>query len=351
MRRPATALLALTGLLAAVVACYAPADLARSPLTSPEPTVYPSPTPTSTPSPPLLLPSAARAMHNGDYVSAASLYHQALAAPLDPIAAAQAQLGLGTAYLRGGQYENSAIALQALLTDHPDSELAPQAQFLLADALAGLGDPIAESDEYTAYLSAGTVITPYLNRWIGQALHQGADYEGAANAYALAAADAPSVSFEATVREELALAYVAMEEHAAAVAQYDAILSLADAPARNARIEYQAGQTLALVGDDQAAYARYRSAVDLYPTEDYAYLSLVELVDAGEPVDDRQRGLVDFHARAYSPAVQAFYRYVDTYPQTHLADAHWYTGLSFLYAGSPALAQGEFQILLDTHPD
>jgi soluble lytic murein transglycosylase len=350
MRRPLSAFLALLGLLAATVACHAPIHTYRSPLVTPSPTPYPTPTATATPEPRDLLPAAALALHNGDFAAAAWAYEQALTSPLAPDAAGQARIGLATAYLRGSEYEKSVIALESFLASHGGSELDPQAHFLLGEALVGLGDPIRAEDEYRAYIAAGTVITPYLNRWIGQALHQGADYAGAAAAFLEAAVESPSLAFEAAVREELALAYVAQNDYGAAVAQYDAILSLPEVASR-ARIEYQAGQTLMLAGDSEGAYQRYMTAVDQYPTEYNAYLSLVELVDAGIPVDYYQRGLVDYHAGAYSPAVGAFYNYIDMYPLTHSGDAHWYAGLCFLSAGSPALAENEFRLLIDTHPE
>ena len=351
MRRPYSAFLSLVGLLAATMACYAPGQTARSPLVTPSPSPYPSPTPTPTPAPRELLPAAARALHNGDFASAAWAYEQALAAGMDGDAAAQAKLGLATAYLRGLEFEKSVIALEDFFVRYPGSDLAADAHFLLAEALVGLGDPLRATEEYGAYASSDTVLASYIHRWRGQALHAGADYAAAAAAFLEAAADPPSPSFEAAVREELALAYVAQENHAAAVAQYDVILAMPDAPVSRARMEYQAGQTLALAGDIDGAYERYATAVDLYPTEYHAWLSLVELVDAGVPVDQFQRGLVDYYAGSYSPAVQAFYNYISEYPLTHSGDAHWYAGLSFLYAGSPALAEGEFQLLIDTHPN
>ncbi len=351
MRRPLTAFLASLGLLAATLACYAPGYSVRSPLASPSPTPYPTPTATPTPAPRELLPAAARALHNGDFPAAAWAYEQALSADLDRDADAQARLGLATAYLRGSEFEKSVIALETFFADHPASDLETDAHFLLAEALVGLGDPIRATDQYRAYASNGSVIEAYVNRWLGQALHQGADYAGAAAAFLQAAVQAPSVTFEAAAREELGLAYVAQNEYSAALAQYDAILALPGAPVSQARLQYQAGQTLMLAGDSEAAYGRYMLAVDLYPSDYYAYLSLVELVDAGVPVDYFQRGLVDYYAEAYSPAVQAFYNYINAYPMTHSGDAHWYAGLSFLSAGSPALAEGEFQMLIDTHPE
>jgi soluble lytic murein transglycosylase len=75
------------------------------------------------------------------------------------------------------------------------------------------------------------------------------------------------------------------------------------------------------------------------------------LVEAGRAPDDYLRGVVDYYSGAYGPAVEALYRYINAYPDAHAADAHWYIGLSFLKAGSYELAAGEFETLIETHPE
>jgi soluble lytic murein transglycosylase len=159
------------------------------------------------------------------------------------------------------------------------------------------------------------------------------------------------------MREKLALAYVALGNYSAAVAQYDAILDVARIRTYRARIGYQAAETLIIAGEIDAGYDRHLDVVETYYTdrspyaEYYPYLSLVRLVEAGRPADDHLRGIVDYYGGAYGPAVEAFYRYINAYPETHSGDAHWYAGLAYLAAGSPDLAASEFQLLIDTHPE
>nr|HID14586.1 tetratricopeptide repeat protein [Anaerolineae bacterium] len=292
-----------------------------------------------------------QAMQDGDYETAAAIYRSLLVLPLDEETAAQAWLGLGTACLRDGDYPSAADAFRDFLAAHPESNLAPDAHFLLAEALVSAGEPLTAADEYRAYLSAGTVITAYVNQWLGDALYAGGAYLPAAEAYEAAIAEAPDRSFEIGVREKLALTHVALQNYPTAVAQYDAILEVAQVSALRARIEYQAAETLILAGETEAGYERHLAVVETYPTEYYAYLSLVELVKAGRPVDDFLRGVVDYYGGAYGPAVEALYRYIRAYPEAHSGAAHWYAGLSFLAVGSPDLAANEFQTLIETHPE
>jgi soluble lytic murein transglycosylase len=125
---------------------------------------------------------------------------------------------------------------------------------------------------------------------------------------------------------------------------------MARQPEYRARIAHQAAETLLMAGETDAGYERHLEVVQTYPEEEHAYFSLVKLVDAGRPVNDLLRGIVDYHAEAYGPAVQALYRYINAYPETHSGDAHWYAGLSYLEAGSVELAIDEFELLINTHP-
>jgi soluble lytic murein transglycosylase len=61
--------------------------------------------------------------------------------------------------------------------------------------------------------------------------------------------------------------------------------------------------------------------------------------------------VVDYYGGAYGPAVEALYRYMRAYPETYSGDAHWYAGLSYLASGSPNLAAGEFQTLIEDYPE
>ncbi|HET89458.1 MAG TPA: outer membrane protein assembly factor BamD, partial [Chloroflexi bacterium] len=319
-------------------------------------TPTPTATPTPTPDPAEQLSDAARVMHDGDYGTAAEIYRDLLTLPLDEEVSAQSQLDLGAAYLRDGEYVAAITTLHAFLDLYPQSEQIPQARFLLAESLVGAGEPLSATEEYRAYLSSGTVITSYLNEWLGDALYAGGEYLAASEAYLAAIAQVPDLSTEVGLRERLALVYVALGEYGAAVAQYDGILAVAQIPNYRARIEHQAAETLLLAGETEAGYERHLTVVERYYAdyspyaEYYPYLSLVKLVEAGRPPGDLLRGIVDYYGRAYGPAVEALYRYINADPD-HSGDAHWFAGLSFLRAGSPNLAINEFQVLIDTHPE
>jgi soluble lytic murein transglycosylase len=313
-------------------------------------TTPPPPVATATPDPVEMLSQAEHRLENGEYDEAIALYDRLQNGPAGDPLTLSARRGLGTALLRAGEVESAVSVLTDLVT-HTVSlgERDQRAHFLLAEALVEAGDPRAAASEYRAYLSAGTVITGYVSLWTGEALHLAGEYQDAVASLEDAVEFATDRSIEAEARERLALALVATGDFVAAVSQYDAILAMSQIPAYRARISYQAAETMVLAGDVSTGYDRYKETVESYPSQYYAYLALVRLVEAGRPVDDFLRGVVDYYGRAYGPAVEALYRHLERYPETHSPDVHWYLGLSFREAGSTALAAAEFRRLIEDH--
>ena len=68
---------------------------------------------------------------------------------------------------------------------------------------------------------------------------------------------------------------MALQDYAAAIAQYEAILAVAQIPAYRARIEYQAAETELLAGQIEAGYARHARVVEAYSDQASAHPSLV----------------------------------------------------------------------------
>jgi len=318
---------------------------------TPTPTPTPSPTPTPTPSPGDLLAEAERHAHNGNYEAAAVACLTALRLAAPPSVKADARFCLGANLLWSGSHDEAVEALQAFLRQHPDDPRLLQARLLLAEALRGVGRPQEAAEYYRQVLREDDTLAPYLYRWMGDAYREAGDFEAAIAAYREAVRRAPRTDFLVEVRERLGLAYAALGDYASALAQYDAILAVAEQPTYRARIAYQAAQTLLIAGEEEAAYARLQRIVNSYPATRSAYQALVDLLNAGQPVDEFQRGLVDYYNDAYTPAIAAFYRYIEANPEAHSGSAHYYAGLSYRALGNYPAAVEEFQTLLDTHPE
>lgn len=281
-----------------------------TPTASPTPTD--TPTPTATPIPSARLVLAQRAYTNGDYETARREFAALLA---DPGADSNEQrLALhwrGRAELELGDTSAAIVTLKMFLKQYPSDELTRAAQFNLGLAYERAGQLRAAVEAYLGTIIPDDPINVYIYERIGDVAFRDEEYEGAVEAYRAGLNATDDLGFQVHLREGMAQAELSQGDPAAAIAQYDAILGVSKIEAYRAKILRLAGEAHLAAGDPEAAYERYLEAVNRYPEAYDSYLALVELVDANVPVDDFQRGLVDYHAGAYEPAIAAFERYLN----------------------------------------
>jgi soluble lytic murein transglycosylase len=177
------------------------------------------------------------------------------------------------------------------------------------------------------------------------------DDEQALNSYKAALESVPYLDQSFALREKIADVHLRNAAYDLAVAQYEKILGAAQLDAYRAQIEYLLGQAHLLAADADGAYLHWSTAVELYPRAHHAYLSLVELVDAGVEVDEFQRGMVDYYAGAYGPAVQALYRYLESDATERRDEARYYIGRAYHLSGSYDLAIKAYDVLIAAYPD
>ena len=94
-----------------------------------------------------------------------------------------------------------------------------------------------------------------------------------------------------------------------------------------------AGNALAAGGDVAAAQQRWQAAADADPTSINAHRAMVQLVETGAPVDEFQRGVVNYHNGVYELAIAAFDRLRAEDPSGRQGAASYFTGLSQLELG------------------
>lgn len=332
------------------------ASLTATPTPSPSPlppaatpTATPLPTPTPFPPLPEALGAAEQALNNGDYEMAVSLFTYAVqAGTLSPDGLRRAWMGLGRAQAALGETDAALDTLTHALGG--DAQADARIHVLIGDILQRAGRPAEAIEHYRTFRAAYPDLSRYADTWIGDAAYAAGDYETARTAY-LSALDATvGLSARLALREKLALTYAMAGDGTAALAQYDAILGAAQNASYRAYIMYQAAETALLFGQSDDAYARMQALLVDYPASSYAYQALIRLVNAGQPVNDALRGLVDYYAGAYDPAIAAYQRFLDAHPD-HDGEAHFYLGQAYLKADNASAALREFQLLLDTHPD
>ncbi len=308
-------------------------NLARpKPTITPTPT--PSPTPTATPLPATRIAQGGMALTQGNAEAAITELEAALQVrPALTDAQVIAVLAdLGKAYLQEGEYGAAVGVFNELLGLAEDTAVSA-AYFYLGQAHTALGDYRAAIDAYQQYLVVNPEMATYVNPYVAEAYFALGDRQAGVQAYETAVSGAGFRLTKIELRQKLVDFYLADGNYDAAIAQYDAIRDLAVTEATKGRMTYLAGQAEMLAGHPEAAYGRYLLGVDSFPRAYESYLGLVELVEAGVPVDEFQRGLVDYYAAAYYPAIEAFQRYLaansdDYRPDTHLYLAWCYEGVS-----------------------
>jgi soluble lytic murein transglycosylase len=326
--------------------------LVASPTAVPSATPSPEPTPTQTPIP---LPSeqyaiAEKARDIGDWEGAVLGYRDLLTRPATAVdLRMQASLRLAQVHMAETDYAEAIVVLENLVTEASDDAVLGAAQFLLADALRISGQELLATQHYSQALAAEPLLASYAHQWIGDIHYRRGDYSTAATAYSQALTESLTTSRRVGLLEKLGLSRAASGDYAGAMAAYDEILSIAQIAQYRARIMFLAAETAEVFGHTGEAYRRMTTLVTTYPTMASAHSALVKLVDAGQPVNELLRGLINYHAGAYAPAVAAFARVMNNDPG-HDGTSHYYAALSFLATDSLADALREFEMVIETHP-
>ncbi len=295
------------------------------PTLTPSPTITPTPFPT--PVPVVRIDSGDNALFHGDFDLARQHYLSAFNDSTDKDIKAAALWGLGRTELADGRYELAIETLTTLTAEFPDSTYAARAYFLMGQAYFALGQYQPSADAYNTYSTRiPGVLDGYVQEYRGDALIEIQDYTGAINAYTTAL-NASRLSDGLVLQIKIATARADFGDNAGALALYDQVFNTSGNDFVKAQMDYLAGNAHLALGQSDAAYTRYLHAVENYPLSYFSYLSLVELVDANIPVDDLDRGLVDYFAEAYDVALAAFDRYIEVNP-THDGTASYYRALT-----------------------
>ena len=296
------------------------------PPTQAPPTLSPTPapptaTPSATPQPAEAAALGLQALANEDFAAAAALLSISLQAPdLTTAEAAALQLALARARLALGQTAAAIPILTELAAAEPpagpqsaapDSTDHPaQALFFLGEAQFAAGDISAAVTAWQGYLERNPDLAAYVEPRLAAAYLLLGDEDGALLSRQTAAA-APAERFTAVDNiNALGARYLSLGRYAEASATYLSILDVALTEQTRGQAVYNAADALRQGGDEAGALALYLDGVTRFPRARESYLGLVELVNAAVPVDEFQRGLVNYFAGAYVPATEAFTRYL-----------------------------------------
>jgi len=320
------------------------------PSATPTATPTPSPTPTPTPLPIVAVREGERHLANGDWDRAELSFLQVINDPGATIdERANAQIGLAESHLRRGAFTEAAAEIDRLLAANPATPRAAQAYFLRGDARSGLGDWAGAIADYQAYLAARPgLIDSYVYERIGDAQIALEQYDAGLASYEQAITAGRYLQAELRLREKVAQVYRTLVNAEGAVTQYQAILERAQNPGYRAQIELYIGQAYFEAGNQDAAYAQWEQVFANYPSTFEALSALRALLDAGYPVNQYQRGLVNYFNGQYDIAIEAFYNHLSSLPvDEYPPEAYLYIARSYRKLGNLQAAQTELQSMID----
>ena len=128
--------------------------------------------------------------------------------------------------------------------------------------------------------------------------------------------------------------YIAMGSSQQALEIYEQILQTSTNDYVKAQMDLLIGQTYLARGETDLAYERFLHAVENYPLSYDSYSALVALVEAGVPVSDLDRGLVDYYAGQYGLALSALDRYLQSLDPNDDGTVHHYRALTLRELGN-----------------
>ena len=285
----------------------------------------------------------------GDYSEEQRLLRTLLADPQITLAQRQeARFQLALSYLADDQPASAAIVLEQFSLQagslSADDPLRSRTVFLRAQALAAVGRNAEAVAAYEAFLQQHPQVAGVVEERIADAWLAAGDWPQAANALRRAANHAARNWEKVRLLDRLAGVLEGHGRWSQAASVYDEVLAATETQAeeRNrddvefdqilgyriwtvhrASYLYRAGIAYATAGDEEAAIARWRLALDEAPESNSAYQSLIQLVNRNVPVDLFVRGQIDLFAQAYFPAITAYERFLHEAPQDDRAGQAW----------------------------
>ncbi len=340
------------GIVVILAGCVGPASF--TPTLTPIPIPQQITTPTATvlieytPSPSLIpelrIESGEQAFFNGDYDQAYYEFQTALDTTNEPGVKAAALWGLGRVYFSLKNYSRALDNFLQLTDNYPASPNTNRAYFFLGEIFTELERFGEAAQAYSVYLALRPgIIDDYVQNKRGDAFAAAGNDTDAIAAYQAAVASSPGKDATAA-QVKIAQSYFNLGDLNTALGIYDSILATTTSDYIKAQMDLLSGRIYLALGQAEQAYQRFLHTVNNYPLSPDSYSALVALVNDGVPVDELNRGLVDYYAGQYGYAHDAFQRYIELNPQND-GTALYYTALTLYGLGqyeAAILAWDEF---------
>ena len=308
------------------------------------------PTITSTPIPISQVEEGDKAFFNGDWDIAIDEYMNAWKTDLDPDVQTAALLGLGRTYYETKEYAAALDSLRRIKDLYPESPHLPETYFALAQVHEALDRYSEAAEDYQTYLDLRPdLIDSYVQERRGDSLTATGAYTMAINAYQ-EAIRAPRLDDVIPLEIKIGNSYYNLGDYQTALVVYTDIYTRTNSDYVKASMNFMTGLSHIQLGENQEGYQAYLDSVENYPLSYDTYLGLINLVDAGYPVSEFDRGIVDYFAGKYSLAISAFDRYLLN-PGDYAGTALYYKGLAYRVIDNPTAAINSWDQLIRNYPE
>ncbi len=277
----------------------------------PTPTAAALPTPTAQPTLPAaaLIGEGEKALFAGDDEAARAIFEDTLARSTDPQTRAESRFGLGRALfelenygLAKDQFEEAALAA--------DPTIAARANYLLGQTYTRLERYEEALLAYETFLGLRPgLIDSHVQSLRGDLFATLGDTEGAVEAYEAAYLNDPGGGTEAQAID-VALAYQNAGQDETALELYKNIYATSNNDYTKAQMDLRIGQIYIDRDQPEEAFPYLQDAVNNFPFAYDAFTALVLLLEAGQAVNEYQRGLINYYVGQYALAIEAFDRYL-----------------------------------------
>jgi soluble lytic murein transglycosylase len=268
-----------------------------------------------------------RAIFAGDYARAIEIFQDALDSSGDQAVQDKSELGIGQAYY---EQENYGPALEhlRLAAASADPVIAGRANILTAKTYINLQRYDEAFQAYAAYLTLRPgVIDSYVHEQMGDLYLTVSNPLQAIASYQEAFRTDPNGGTEA-LAIKIAAAYQQSGDTDTALTLFQDIYNTTASDYTKAEMDLRIGRIYYERENYDQAYAYFQDAVNNYPLAYDAYSALVTLVNDNVPVDEFQRGYINYNVGNYALAIEAFDRFIATAPEEAMGATLYYKGLA-----------------------
>jgi soluble lytic murein transglycosylase len=284
----------------------------------------------------------------GQFDQASSLFQSTLSNPqATSVEKSRALFGLGRITMLQREQGLAIDHFDTLINQYPLSDEAHKAYYFLGEIYTSLGNHEVAARAYENFVTFNpAIIDDLLYEKIGNSYRALGQNQAAIEAYQVALVASQDPTTQDELKISIAQLYLQLNDVDLALQFFTDAYNNTQNPYINAKVNLLLGQYYEQIGDSDTAYAKYQENINLWPYAFDSYTSLVRLVEAGQVVDEFQRGLTNYYAGSYGFAITAFNRYIESTSNIDRnGDVHYFNGLAYMYLEQYDNAFAQWQVL------